>query len=206
MALPVDRPLLTTDVVPALGLDRPVKERLHSTLEAAWLLGLDGGGWAAVQNDTSDGPPSLLGPSQAILLRWLERWPHAVLRRMGVASPRELYLQLQEAGCVISRRNYGLALGCDGSAGSRWLNSSDESASPIVRRICAFVSGEGDPTQMTARWSDIYKCAETEAIARRGCGLKSLRSWYAEHEAVVPRQKGCAGLRWAQQVEAADHS
>jgi len=144
MVLPADRPIATADIHPALGL--PARGQrgaaLHGTLEAAWLLGLNPAAWSAVMRDARSASPALLRSSQAIFLRWLQAYPNAGLHHLGVASPLELLRALEQAAMKPLLRELSVALGCEASAASRWIRSSDQ-ADPIVCRICAALLGTG---------------------------------------------------------------
>lgn len=196
MPLPDDRPLVTRDLRDALG---PIRGKsLYGTLELAHLVGLNMGAWSALVRDARGERPLRLHPTAAIMLRYLEGHPEAMLPPLAVGSPVDLHAALGRAGLQLSKRDLAITLGCEASAGSRWTRQEVARTLPVVRRACALLLAPHDAGETRRRWEAWTVCAAIEARCRGFDGdFPRVATWFAPGEIVMPKPRGSAGYQGA---------
>ncbi|HYW76990.1 MAG TPA: hypothetical protein VFA48_10230 [Gammaproteobacteria bacterium] len=110
------------DFIDAHGLKR---------LDACWLLGITP--WRFGETIVKREQMPLRNASMAILLRLFEQWPeHNPLPTYP--KPRAVYDRVQKLDPGVSKRVFGMALGCHPSWASARLDQADYS-SPVIDRL-----------------------------------------------------------------------
>jgi hypothetical protein len=192
MRLPADRPVATSDVLSALNLPRDPRCRAkrYDTCDAAWLLGLTREAWRAIVHDACSTRPSLLRPSQAILLRWLATQSAPLLVCHDGPGPRHLGAALARAGATVRLSELAVALGCRATAAARWAHD-DADADTALRRICGALLGGGTNAHLIYHWRVWLACARQEAALRGlGTDLAAIPDWNVSWAPIVPRGRG----------------
>lgn len=165
----VDRPIQVSDI-PAFR-----REQGYSAADLAWILGMPPGKWGKLMRDARDRPCLPADPRHALLLRWLMRQPHPVLVSVRGPEPGAILRRLRDcADKPVTARDFALYLGCEASAGYRWLTRNGAIA-PSGRRALAMLD-HGDPMRLAENWSAWAANAHLEA-SLRGFDLTQAASW-----------------------------
>lgn len=136
------------DFIDANGLKR---------LDACWLLGITPWRFGATIKDREQKP--LRNASMAILMRLFEQWPEQN-PLPTYPKPRQIFERVRTLDPRLSKRVFGMALGCHPSWASARLDQPDYS-SPVVDRLLWLLekrldaaASEAEARRVVQEWLD----------------------------------------------------
>jgi hypothetical protein len=133
-----------------------------------WLFGLSMPTWSLVRSQANEDP--INDPAVALLARWLDKFPHLCPVPKSM-KPEEAY-QIINSVRPITKKEFGVALGREASAGYRWIKLNG-SVPPVLDRILYILIGqidyaqeEGDQEEAERLLSEWMRMTENEARLR----------------------------------------